>query len=229
MPATLALISIAITSWLYFTGWMYLYYYLRSFGFSIFEVDVPFHYFFIYAFAVLDTPTERAFGVLLALVIFAFAYFFVRHAMTKSVGMSRVREGQKLRRFFAAGALDTRIALTVIGVAGTILLFLHTHHVARAGALAEADNLRVNAAPRIVLLEDSTEKELGRFSKFARSVDISEFLIQQGSDRSWKEYTVSVVFADKSRYFLYLRHSRMTSGTAISLDKKRVVLIGDVK
>lgn len=36
----------------YFTGWIYLYFYLGHFGISLWSVDVPFHFFFIYAYSV---------------------------------------------------------------------------------------------------------------------------------------------------------------------------------
>ncbi len=40
------------TAIFYFSGWMYLYYFLRFFEVSIFSVDIPFHYFFVYSFAI---------------------------------------------------------------------------------------------------------------------------------------------------------------------------------
>jgi hypothetical protein len=42
---------IVIAALVYFMGWMFLYYYLLNFGIDIFAVDLPFYYFFIYAFA----------------------------------------------------------------------------------------------------------------------------------------------------------------------------------
>jgi hypothetical protein len=42
---------IAIAALVYFMGWMFLYYYLLNFGIDIFAVDLPFYYFFVYAFA----------------------------------------------------------------------------------------------------------------------------------------------------------------------------------
>lgn len=43
-----------VVALLYFTGWMYLYYYLEDFGFSIFEANIPLQFVLVYSFAVLD-------------------------------------------------------------------------------------------------------------------------------------------------------------------------------
>jgi hypothetical protein len=45
---------VAAASLLYFLGWMFLYYYLFNFGIDIFALDIPFYYFFVYAFSALS-------------------------------------------------------------------------------------------------------------------------------------------------------------------------------
>jgi hypothetical protein len=45
--------SILFAAVAYFLGWMHLYYYLHEFRVDIFAVDIPFQYFFVYAFVAL--------------------------------------------------------------------------------------------------------------------------------------------------------------------------------
>lgn len=76
------LYSIGVVALLYFLGWMFLYYYLLSFGIDIFALDIPFHYFFVYAFATIKFSSIKwpwivALCVLLAPVIIVVAHILI--------------------------------------------------------------------------------------------------------------------------------------------------------
>jgi hypothetical protein len=227
MPARVAILLIAATAWLYFTGWMYLYYYLESFGFSIFEADIPYHYFFVYAFAVVDAPITQMHEILLALFICGLLYLALRHVVADGIGMSRALAGHRVRQFLLPDALDTRIVVSTVTVLGAVLMFFYAHQAARASAGSEAERVRLSANPRLLLVDEITTDELLRFKEKAYSVEIWEFLVQNGQQRAYEDYRVSVVFADKSRYYLFLKHEKADFGASVSLEKWRFVFVGE--
>lgn len=229
MPARVAILLIAATALLYFTGWMYLYYYLESFGFSIFEADIPYHYFFVYAFAVVDAPITQMHQILLALFICGLVYLALRHAIADRIGLSRALAGQQLRRFLRPDALDTRVILPTLAVLGAVLLFFFAHQAARASADAEAERVRLSDEARLVLVGEFTANELSRADAATLSPDVRKFLVRDGGDADREDYQVKVIFADKSRYYLFLKHKKMTTGAAVSLENWRFVFLGAVQ
>ncbi|MBI2314112.1 MAG: hypothetical protein HYU77_16600 [Betaproteobacteria bacterium] len=42
-----------VAIYIYFVGWIYLYFYYRQFGIPLVSLDVPFYYFFVYSYAVI--------------------------------------------------------------------------------------------------------------------------------------------------------------------------------
>jgi hypothetical protein len=57
--ASLQIYSAVTVAYLYFLGWMFLYYYLLNFGIDIFSLDIPLHYFFVYSFATISFSWSR--------------------------------------------------------------------------------------------------------------------------------------------------------------------------
>jgi hypothetical protein len=120
---------VVIAALVYFMGWMFLYYYLYDFGIDIFAVDLPFYYFFVYAFAAirhaLVNPSWT--GVLAVAVI---AALLVASRWSGLV----LRDGRE-RPWFAY--LPTFLA--VAAVAGAFVL---GHQAAYGAAAARAQALR---------------------------------------------------------------------------------------
>lgn len=75
--ASATLITIT-TAYLYFTGWVYAYFFYKDFGVSLVSLDMPLQYFFAYSFTPLATPA----GVFL---IFGIVAMILLHA-SKKVG-----------------------------------------------------------------------------------------------------------------------------------------------
>jgi hypothetical protein len=44
-----------IATYLYFTGWVYVYYFLRDFGIALSSVNTPVYYFFVYSYGVMES------------------------------------------------------------------------------------------------------------------------------------------------------------------------------
>lgn len=61
--------------YLYFIGWVYVYYYFHHFGISLFSLDIPVYYFFAYSNSVIGNLPAIAVLALLALLAYRFRQF----------------------------------------------------------------------------------------------------------------------------------------------------------
>lgn len=70
--ASAAVISV-VAAYLYFTGWVFAYFYYKDFGVSLLSLDMPLQYFFTYSYTVLDTGRGVTLVVLLLGAIYMYA------------------------------------------------------------------------------------------------------------------------------------------------------------
>jgi hypothetical protein len=59
--------------YLYFVGWLYSYYLFQEFGISLNSVDIPFYYFFLYSYSVLQTAWGFSVLVVGFILLFVFS------------------------------------------------------------------------------------------------------------------------------------------------------------
>jgi hypothetical protein len=124
---------IVIAALVYFMGWMFLYYYLLNFGIDIFAVDLPFYYFFVYAFAairhVLVHPSWTYGVALLAIAVLLFALHWIGLALTE-------------------GRAPPSLAFlrNLLGVAAVAIAFIVGHQAAYGAAAARTQALRFDPA-----------------------------------------------------------------------------------
>jgi|ERR1035441_552339 hypothetical protein len=71
LTASATLISIA-AAYLYFTGWVYAYFYYKDFGVTLVSLDMPLQYFFVYAY----TPLATLWGVCVVLLMAGAVYLY---------------------------------------------------------------------------------------------------------------------------------------------------------
>lgn len=122
--AIIPLFSVGSAALLYFTGWMYLYYYLLNFQIDMFSVDVPFYFFFIYSFA---TITYSWIHWKFAVLLFSFG------AVTIAV-VSRllVIRAEGFLSFSVRALLAIWLITSMVGVS-----FFLTHYAAERAAYAQ--------------------------------------------------------------------------------------------
>lgn len=56
--------------YLYFSGWTYIYFLFDGFGISLHAVDIPFYYFFVYSYSVIETHAISTMFVVVSLFVF---------------------------------------------------------------------------------------------------------------------------------------------------------------
>jgi hypothetical protein len=88
-------VSFFVAIYLYFTGFIYIYYFFDSFGISIRSVDTPVYYFFVYSYNVLTGIQEVSWGAVLkqrplwtsigVIVVVAAILVFLRRTRSKQI------------------------------------------------------------------------------------------------------------------------------------------------
>lgn len=220
MSSAITILTIVITSLLYFTGWMYLYYFLLDFGFSIFEVDIPFHFTLVYSFAVLDGVVDT--HTLVALVCFI-AILVLLQIFVASQGTDQTPAWS-----WSSTSASTRIYLISATILAVISLFLFAQNQARQAATEYATSIRNNPEPRIIQLKRELIDQIRNYEgRLSGSNDLATFLVQSPGSGDWDKKAVHVVFSDKTRYFLLLRDSDEYYETTLSLDKEYVSFLGN--
>ncbi len=204
---------------------MYIYYFMNTFGFSIFELDIPFHYFFVYSFAVYGAAVEENFGALLFVSAAMALYLAISSNILNVLGISRSIFRYRYTKYFRPEHLDTKIIATILCVLLTALLLISIHQLASGAAKKRAAVLRVSDPPRLILLEEATNESIKEYSEKAETVKLAYFLDQMGEGRDMLRYQVKLVFADAKRYFLLLMEDEKY-GVTISIDKQYIVFIG---
>lgn len=220
MTFVFTLASFFLTSLLYFTGWMYLYYYLANFGFSIFEVNVPFHYIVIYSFAVLDGLIAQWNPFLMALFGFSFAFVALRIFVLKQLNEKPVED--------ATWMDDKTIRYSLALLPGLLLIvvFQQAQVAARNAAAYQADELRANPQPRILSLTADAAKNVKSYKGSLQDADLKSYLVQDTGSRDWKSLPVEVVFADQERYFLVLLGVDSEIETPIAIRRSDLIFLG---
>lgn len=221
MTLALTVITLFLTSLLYFTGWMYLYYYLADFGFSIFEVSIPLHYIIVYSFAVLDDYFSTAIHIVVALLGFTILLAAINWFYVSQVS------GQE-----TAGLREPLDSRNVITVASGILLavvcfsFWQARTAAEASARYQAEALRSNPLPHLLLLKPEADSRLKAYQGQADGRLVNSFLNQNPGTADYQNFIVDLVFADTATYFLVLSEKGRDTETPIRLLRKDVVFFG---
>ena len=79
--------SILFAAVAYFLGWMHLYYYLHEFRVDIFAVDIPFQYFFVYAFVALRLMFDAHFWWTSLVILGVIALTLAPRWMLPAIGL----------------------------------------------------------------------------------------------------------------------------------------------
>ncbi len=210
----------------YLAGWLYLYYYLWFFGFSIFEVDVPFHYFLVYAFPVFASPlvTFDPLVYFVAAIVLAFIVLLPVVFGPSIAALERklawVYGRATYRKPIVMGALISFLGLVVI-----VFVLTATLALARTSALQAATAELKGQAVHLLFKDSFKESLQGTFS------DNSEFpfhlyLLQE--DRGSRlNHKVFLVFSDKKNHFLFLATGRLQGeGVGLSVSNEEVLVLG---
>lgn len=218
--ATMAVIS-------YFTGWVYLYYYLNYFGFSIFEVEVPFHYFFVYSFPILAPPIHFSIPWIGLMILVVILYFVVRLYLLNKYTVFFTRASSCISKQLFLIKLDMKIA----GYLGCLIVFViiltTLHDRSEQGAEKAAQMKTVESGVHILLKSNALNTIKSQYSGKRKLRQIQEFF-KQTTDADVNQQRVILVFADKKFYFLILKSAEMDSFVSVAIPRTEVVLLGKI-
>lgn len=208
----------------YLAGWLYLYYFLRYFGFDIFEVEIPFHYFFVYAFPAVVAPV-LGIGTVVLILLILLALVAARCKYWEQLSDSAKQVEWWVGRRFRGSSFDM-VAIKIISVL-SVALSLLAIIVLVASKSATTEAIRVISGPSVyVSLSSSYHEEIEKEFKGKAKFKVNKYLIQ-GSKADLIKYPVKIVLADKSRYFLFLvKDKKNNAGVALSLPKSAVIAMG---
>lgn len=218
MAVILTYISIAITSLLYFSGWMYIFYYMRDFGFSVFEADIPFHYFLIYSFAVLGNILNNLLSILIMITVSS-GLFILLHLFV----VLQVEQRSLALSLHIPSAYTT--PLLVFGLLSvTVFGFVETQGIAKNAAEAQAARIRDSEISYIVQLREEATKRISEYEVSLGNRTLKAFFDQTQKD--WRSLSVNVIFSDQNRHFLMLRQSGTQLMTTVSIERSDVMFLG---
>lgn len=125
----------------YFAGWMHLYFFYDALGVSLLAIDLPFHFFLVYAFTIF--PSFWMLLSLFAVTSLTFLYYYWS-VQNESAGQEIYRH-HKFRNAFDR---LSRNSYCLIGLAFILAMvtFAGIAELSRNAALAKADNVRRGGA-----------------------------------------------------------------------------------
>lgn len=221
MALTFTITTLFLTSILYFTGWMYLYYYLAEFGFSIFEASIPFHYVLVYSFAVLDGYFSKAITNVLGILGFVFVYMALLAFCD-----SQVRRPQKVDGSQFLSAKYTYPIGGSILLAAVLFSFWEARSAAEISARYQANILRENPQPHFILLTEAARQDVLNFAAQTSIAPVKTFLIQDSGTADWQDRVVDIALADKNTFFLILSQESSNIEIPIRVKREDVSFIG---
>lgn len=217
-----SILTLIVGAIFYFLGWMYLYYYLNYFGFSIFEVDVPFHYFFIYSFAIFDNISFFNSAGLAISAIVTILYFSFRNSIINGTNSQYVR-----KNIFKTWRFDTLILIGTWPVLALMALFLFGHDLARSTAFVEGARISEGTRGTVILFKDPVIKTINDNFDESSVFLANKYLTPENADITENFITI-IIFSTTKRYFLLLKNRKINSSAslAVSIAKDDVIFIG---
>lgn len=221
MTLAFTIATVILTSVLYFTGWMYLFYFLRAFGFSIFEVAIPFHYIIVYSFAVLDGYVAASISTGIALLGFLIVFLL----LSAFCDSQMVEPSSTKLTWFA----KPRYLFPVVGsllLAVVLSSFWQAHDAARTAAQDEAREIREKPRPHLLQIREEARTSVESYGVRTGNVNIARFLLQDPGSYDWQDYIVDVVLADRDTYFVVLSRRGNDVEVPVRIQRDDVVFIG---
>lgn len=218
MALAVTTLTLLVGALLYFTGWMYLYYFLEEFGFSIFETSIPFHYVMVYSFAVVSDLLLAWQSRILVTLILLSTFLFIVQMLQKTE--------DKTDRVQKKGLLMLGISPAPALVAVVVAVFAGAHSEARHSAYKEANSIRAFPEPAILSLKPEAATNVTEYAGLLSGRSLSSYLMQDSSARDWQDFAVEIVFADSKYVFLVLRNNDARVETTLRMEKSHFTFIG---
>jgi hypothetical protein len=177
---------VVIAALIYFMGWMFLYYYLLDFGIDIFAVDLPFYYFFVYAFAAvrhaLISPSWAGGLALLAIALL----------LTASRWIDLVLKDGRAPRSLA-------VLPNLLGTAAVAVAFIAAHQAAHGAAAARAQALRFDPVIEAQFHFRQTPGFLARLFPAEESPSLAALAVLK------RNRPATVILETSNRYFVLVQ------------------------